>query len=181
MGHSLKSWTHWSLLVPSNSDHSVILWPSHCQCGFEIWCLHDGNVGAQWFLTHGISRLGWRMKSTSQGLKPSGKTSDFGHKLFRGSCSQRRTVGRFFCSLYKGIRKFFGRFMPSKRKFLHFWGSSAALHFKAFWFAEKKSKFALLGTFLGQRAGLHEIQVFSGYFEEASLMFPCASLFWKVL
>lgn len=48
-------------------------------------------------------------------------------------------------------------------------------HFKGFQFAlQKNSQSALLGTFVGLGAVLPKIQVFSCYFEEASLMFPCA-------
>lgn len=70
----------------------------------------------------------------------------------------------------------------SGKKFVLFWGSWAVIHFKASLFAlRKNSQFALEGTFAGLGTGWHKIQVFSGCFEEASLMFPCVGLFWKVL
>lgn len=72
--------------------------------------------------------------------------------------------------------------MSDKGKFAHFQAPQLRFTSKVFHLPSKKnSQFALLGTLAGPGAALPEIQVFSCYFEETSLMFPCASFFWKVL
>lgn len=70
--------------------------------------------------------------------------------------------------------------MSGKRKFVRFWVPQLEFTSKLFDLpSEKNSQFALWGTFVGPGAGLHKMQVFSGYFEEAPLMFACTSLYGR--